>query len=289
MFARQRTGSVVCPSCGRLVGVNDEKCYHCGRPRPGMWGLTPLLRRLGQDLGFVELVIGGCALLYLATLLADTAHLSVGGGGFSLLSPSRESLFLFGASGAGPVLLYGRWWTLLSAGWLHGGLLHIVFNMLWLRQLAPAVAEYYGPARMVLVYTVAGVAGFGLSTVGPVFLPFLAPVLGGGGMTVGASAPIFGLLGALVWYGRRVSGAVGRQAWMFAALLFAFGFVWAHTGGNTDNWAHIGGFLGGLAVAALLNPLKPERVDHAIAALACLALSFGAIAASIVTGLRLPR
>jgi rhomboid protease GluP len=288
MFQRQRTGSVVCPSCGKLVGVNDAKCYNCGRPRPGMWGFTPLLRRLGQDLGFTELVIGGCALLYVATLLVDTSQIRLAGG-FSFLSPSGASLFLFGASGKVPVFDYDRWWTLLSAGWLHGGLLHIFFNVLWLRQLAPAVAEYYGPARMVLIYTAAGVVGFGLSTVGPVFLFVLAPLLGAGGMTVGASAPIFGLLGALVWYGRRVSGVVGRQAWMFAAILFAFGFVWAHTGGRTDNWAHIGGFLGGLAAAALLNPMKPERIDHVIAALACLLATAAAIAASVITGLHLLR
>lgn len=283
MFERQKTGSVVCPSCGRLVGVNEEKCYNCGRPRPGMWGFAPLLRRLGQDLGFVELVIGGCVLLYLATLAADPSGIRFSG--YSLLSPSGESLFVFGASGALPVFGYGRWWTPLSAGWLHGGLLHIFFNVMWIRQLAPAVAEMYGPARMVIVYTAAGLVGFGLSTAGPVFLPFLAFVLGGPGMTVGASAPIFGLLGALVWYGRRVSSVVGRQAWMWAAMLFVFGFLWP----NVDNWAHLGGFLGGLGAATLLDPMKPERTDHAIVAVVCLLAAAAAIAASIVTGLGILR
>ena len=63
------------------------------------------------------------------------------GGLFSMLSPSSRALFLFGASGALPVFAGGRWWTILSAGWLHGGLLHIFMNMMALRQLAPAVAE----------------------------------------------------------------------------------------------------------------------------------------------------
>jgi len=285
MFERQRTGSVVCPSCGRLVGVNDAKCYNCGRPRPGMWGFAPLLRRFGQDLGFVELMIGGCGLLYLAMLGVDFQGIRVAGGGFSFLSPSGPAVFLFGASGAVPVFHYGRWWTVLSAGWLHGGLLHIFFNVLWLRQLAPAVAEGYGPARMVIVYTASAVAGFGLSTLGPVFLYPLAGVLGGPGMTVGASAPIFGLLGALVWYGRRVSGAVGRQAWIYAAMLLVFGFLWP----NVDNWAHLGGFAGGLGTAALLNPMKPERPDHGLIALVCLLLSLAAIVASVITGLPLVR
>jgi rhomboid protease GluP len=183
------------------------------------------------------------------------------------------------------VLGYGRWWTLLSAGWLHGGLIHIVFNVLWIRQLAPAVAEFFGPARMVIVYVLGGVAGFALSTFGPVYLPLLGFLLGGPGTTVGASAPIFGLLGALIWYGRRVSSAIGVQAWSWAALLFAFGFLWP----NVDNWAHLGGFLGGLAVAPLLDPRKPERTDHVIVALVLLLASAGAVAWSVWTGRALLR
>ena len=61
--------------------------------------------------------------------------------------------------------MYGRWWTVLSASWLHGGVLHILFNMLWVRQLGPATAEIYGPGRMVIIYTVAGAVGFTLSSV----------------------------------------------------------------------------------------------------------------------------
>ena len=64
MFKRQTTGSVVCASCGSLVGVNDEKCYSCGRRNPGLWGFGPVLRRFGNDFGFVTLVVYGCAALY---------------------------------------------------------------------------------------------------------------------------------------------------------------------------------------------------------------------------------
>ena len=46
-----------------------------------------------------------------------------------MMSPGNESLFVLGASGALPVFGYGRWWTVLSASWLHGSVLHIVFNM----------------------------------------------------------------------------------------------------------------------------------------------------------------
>ena len=120
----------------------------------------------------------------------------------NLLSPNGSSLLLFGASGRLAGLLAGRWWTVLSAGWLHGGLLHIFFNVMWIRQLAPAVGEFYGPGRMVIIYTVAGVVGFA-PVRSPGCFPAFCRSCRARSLTVGASASIFGLLGALVYYGRR--------------------------------------------------------------------------------------
>src|SRR5215475_3043771 len=135
MLGRKRTGSVVCPSCGRLVGVNDKECLNCGRRNPGMWGLTGALRGLGRDAGFVQLVIGASVVLYGLSLILDIPGIT--SRGLSLIVPSSRSLFALGASGAFPVFRLGRWWTVLSASWLHAGLIHILFNMLWVRQLAP--------------------------------------------------------------------------------------------------------------------------------------------------------
>ena len=73
----------------------------------------------------------------------------------------------------------------------------------------------------------------------------------------------------MVHYGRRGPSSIGRQAWMWAAILFVFGFVM----NGVDNWAHLGGFLGGWAISSWLNPLRPERVDHVFAAVACLVLT----------------
>jgi rhomboid protease GluP len=281
LLRRQRTGSVVCPSCGKLVGVNDEKCLNCGRRNPGMWGFAQAFRRLGQDFGFAVVVIGGSIALYAAGLLIDPAGFGRGGL-FSALSPTTRSLFLLGASGAIPVFELGRWWTVLSAAWLHGGPLHLLFNVLWVRQLAPETAEAYGPARMVIIYTVSGVCGFLLSSLAGHYLLFLPRFLGGASFTVGASAPIFGLLGAIVHYGRRRgSSVVGRQALGYAVILGLFGFVMR----DIDNWAHLGGFVGGYLVARWLDPWLPERVDHVVAAFACLVAAVAAIAASVLTGL----
>jgi rhomboid protease GluP len=274
---RKRTGSVLCPSCGKLVGINDERCLSCGRRRPGMWGLTPALRRLGSDLGFATIVTVGCGLLYLLSLALDPG--GIGRGGLlTALSPSTKAMFLLGASGAVPVFDLGRWWTVLSAAWLHGGPLHLLFNVLWVRQLAPETAEAYGPARTVIIYTVAGVVGFFLSSAAGHFLPFLPSLLRGARLTVGASAPIFGLLGALVHYGRRRgSSGVSSQALTYAAILGLYGFLMP----GIDNWAHLGGFLGGYLVARVLDPWKEERTDHMIAALLCLLASLASIVVSL--------
>ena len=107
---RQTWGSVVCPSCGKLVGVQDERCFTCGRWNPGLWGFAPVLNRLGRDLGFTQLVIGGCIILYAITLLFDPSGIRAGGF-LNFLSPSAQSLFIFGASGSVPVFQLGRWWT----------------------------------------------------------------------------------------------------------------------------------------------------------------------------------
>jgi membrane associated rhomboid family serine protease len=284
MFNRQRTGSVVCPSCGNLVGVNDQRCYNCGRRNPGMWGFAPLLRRMGNDLGFTNIVIAGCTVIYLLTLLASDGHVGMGGL-FSMLAPSPQALFLFGESGAMPVFIFGRWWTILSASWLHGNLLHILFNMLWVRQLAPATGELFGASRLVIIYTVAGALGFLMSSVAGYVLPGV-PIIGGASYTIGASAAIFGLLGAMVLYGRRTGSSLVRgQAWSWAVILFVFGLVMP----GVDNWAHAGGFVGGYVAAAWLDPLRPERTDHMVIALGCIAATLASVVASVVHGLSLLR
>ncbi len=270
---------MICISCGYLVGVQDDKCYHCGRRNPGLWGFAPVIRHLGHDLGFVPFVTGACIVVYVLTLLGSGGHIGLAGGFLNFLSPDTCSIMEFGASGAIPVFYLGRWWTVLSASWLHGGLLHILFNVLWIRQLAPDVGELYGPGRMVIIYTVAGVAGFAASSFAGQYLLFMPAILRGAPLTLGASASIFGLLGALVYYGRRTgSQVVHSQAWFYAIILFMFGLVMV----GVDNYAHAGGFLGGYLTARLLDPLKPERVDHVLIAVICLALAVLSILASFI-------
>jgi rhomboid protease GluP len=264
---RQKTGSVVCASCGSLVGVKDEKCYTCGRRNPGLWGFGPVLRRFGNDFGFTTVIIYGCVGLFALSLV-----LTVVSGGdlfsgslFSILGPNRFAYEGLGAAGAYPVFVEGHWWTVLSAGWLHGGALHILFNLMWVRQLGPAVEDMYGGARMVIIYTIASAMGFLLSS----FLGAYAaiPFFSGAYYTLGASAPIFGLLGALVYYGRRGGSSLVRsQAMSYAVTMFVFGLIMP----GIDNGAHLGGFIGGYFAGKWLDPLKRERMDHFVGAAVCL-------------------
>jgi rhomboid protease GluP len=270
----------VCPSCGSLVGVRDEKCYTCGRSNPGLWGFGPALRQVGLDLGFVPLVIGACSVLYALTLLVSGSNIQMAG--LSILAPSSAALRLFGMSGAYPVFVQGEWWTLLSASWLHGGLLHIFFNMYWVRRFGSDTVALIGPARTIIVYTLAGAAGFLLSSSAGWFLAGTPiPLLRGATFTMGASASIMGLLGALAHYGRTSGSSLIRTEVKQYVIMFA---VWGLLMSGTDNYAHAGGFIGGYLVSGAMNPLTRERGDHLIAAVACLAATALAIVASIVHG-----
>jgi rhomboid protease GluP len=262
--------------------VNDAQCLTCGRRNPGLWGFTSVLRELGDDMGFLDLVLWSCGALFLATLVTNVEGIGKSAS-FSFLSPSIESLFLFGASGAIPVFGAGRWWTVLSASWLHGSALHILFNMMWVRDLLPPTARFYGAGRTVIIYVVAGLTGFLASSVIGAFAPFMPGPLRGGTITIGASASILGLAGAIFHYGRRTgSSEITRRARILGLSMLAFGFVMP----GVDNWAHLGGLAGGWLTAKVLDPLKPERGDHVLAAVACLVASLAAVLFSVATGFK---
>ena len=261
---RKRSGSVLCYACGKLNAMDAAVCFYCGRRQPGLWGFAPALGRLIGHVSVAKAITLVCGAAYLLALVLDPSALTRPRGLYNLLAPSSAALDALGMTGA-YALARGRWWTLLTAVYLHGGLLHIAFNMLWVNQLAPAVEEIYGRARLIVIYTAAGVLGFALSG------------LVGQQFTVGASGAVFGLLGAMVAYARRRGGTYGmavlRQYGMWAVVLFVLGFLMP--GVNVDNWAHAGGFAGGYLAALVLGPedARPERGSDRLAALATIALT----------------
>src|SRR5262245_2197780 len=266
MFRKTR-GAILCPYCGRLTNADARTCLVCGRRNPGLWGFAGPLRSLLRRRRFTDVVTVVCAVAYLLSLLIDPASVFRPRGVLPDFAPSSSALLALGATGAWPMRA-GRWWTLLTAIYLHAGILHILFNLLWIRQLGPAVEELYGPARTAVIFTISGVAGFALSNA--VDIP----------LTVGASGSIFGLLGAIVAYGRRRGGTFGamvlRQYGVWALVLFAFGFFMA----GVNNFAHAGGFLGGLACGYMLSfaEHRSESGVDQLLATGCLvltAISFG--------------
>lgn len=240
-----------------------------------MWGFAPTLTRLGRDMGFVPFVITSCVALYAITLLVDPPRI---GGLFDLLSPTNRSLLIFGGSGRYPVVEFGRWWTVLTASWLHGSVIHILLNMMSVRNVAPIVAEFYGASRMIIIYVVSGAVGFAASTMAGAYLPHI-PIIGGAEFTVGASASIAGLIGAVFFYGNRTgSTGIAQQAKTWIIMFLVMGALFP----VIDNWAHIGGLAGGYVCAKFLDPLYPERLDHFLIAIGSLVVSAAAIIISVL-------
>jgi rhomboid protease GluP len=253
---RKSTGAILCPRCGRLTHPEAVECLVCGLKRPGRWQWASGLARMIRAGSFTGLVTVACIALYVLSLVIDPAAALQPRGPFDLFSPGGRALDWLGMTGA-YAWDQGRWWTLLTAIYLHGSLLHILFNVLWIRQLGPAVEELYGPARLVIIFTVAGVAGFAVSNVMSSH------------PTVGASGAIFGLLGAMVAYGRRRGGAFGtlvlRQYGQWALVLFILGFFMS----GVNNLAHAGGFAGGFAAGLVLSfseRREESAVERALAA-----------------------
>jgi rhomboid protease GluP len=232
---------MLCPGCGKLIGVGEEKCPFCGAWRPGLYGFTPAIQRLfGRRLDLIGLIVGACVVLYIAALILQPDAIFHPSGIFSILSPGTRALYQLGMTG-GIAWQEGWWWTLLTAIYLHGGLLHIFFNVMWIRNLGPAVNDVYGPARGFVIFSVAGAVGFLLSNL-------VSP-----SPSIGASGSIFGLLAALIVYGRKHGGsAMTSQLWQWAVLMFAMGFFMS----GVNNWAHLGGFGGGWLAATTM------RFDH---------------------------
>lgn len=277
MFKRQTSGTCACFFYNQLISVNDRTCPNCKHKNPSLWGYSRVVRGLGADLGFTKIIMGGCLVLYLATLLVDLEHIK-NDGISNLLSPSIASLWLFGASGSKPVFEWGCWWTVLSAGWLHGSLLHIAFNMAWVNDLALKVAEAFGAGRLVIIYTVAIISGFLLSGLAGEYLP---SSFQGAATAIGASGGIFGLLGALVAYGQVTKdAAVKQELWLLAIVMFAIGFITP----QVDNWGHFGGFAGGYLISRVpgISPRQPEGLGQLGLAIGCLAITLLSIFASIV-------
>jgi rhomboid protease GluP len=217
-----------------------------------------------SKISFVDGIVLACFVLYALGIVLSLPNSLSYGGIFGTLSPSNEALYKLGMGGRIPWQL-GRWWTLLTATYLHGGILHILFNMLWLRRTGHWVEELFGASRFIIIYTLAGILGSLVSS------------LAGTSFFVGASGAIFGLFGALIFYGRQRGGTFGSAIFKQAAILAVISFVLGLVMPGVDNWGHLGGFIGGLLAGIVLSYEEKKRQTlrmHIIAALTLVLVIF---------------
>jgi rhomboid protease GluP len=228
----------MCPNCRAFINSSDRICPYCqaqvgpraiDRREPGaiLGGLIPQAH-------FTTSMI----LLLNLGLFAATALFSMrSGNGGGWMDVDGLTLFRFGAKYRAAIF-EGQWWRLVTAGFLHGGLFHILMNSWVLFDLGAQVEQIYGVRRLLVLYFAATVFGFAAST------------YWSAGLSVGASAGLFGLIGAMIALGVRHKTAMGQAIrgmyirWAIYGL--AFGLL---PGFRVDNAAHIGGLTAGFACA----------------------------------------
>ncbi len=228
----------MCPNCRAFITTDDKVCPYCEAqvapkaverraPADALGGLIPHARFTTM---MILLINAG---LYVAMVLHSTRSAAQGGG----LDLDLNTLLDFGAK-YGPAIMAGQWWRLITAGFLHGGLLHILMNSWVLFDLGAQVEESFGTSRYLVLYFVSTITGFLASF-------YWSPTL-----SIGSSAGIFGLIGAMIALGVRDRSSYGAAVrslymrWAIYGLLMGLLPFFA-----TDNAAHIGGLIGGFVVA----------------------------------------
>lgn len=157
----------------------------------------------------------------------------------------EDVLLLWGAKD-NALIHAGQYWRLVTPIFLHAGLLHVGFNLYALYVIGPPVEARFGPKRFLFVYLYSGVAGV------------LASMAFSSDLSVGASGAIFGLIGAYAVYlyqHRELFGPGGRRTLLNLVLIAVVNLVIGLAPG-IDDWAHLGGLLGGSLLAGSIGPLN---------------------------------
>jgi rhomboid protease GluP len=239
----------MCPNCRAFITDSDKTCPYCGvqvgrravetrEPAPILGGLIPQAH-------FTTILI----LLINAGLFAATLMLSKSYGG------DVYALVALGAK-FGPEITEGHeWWRLVTAGFLHGGWAHILMNSLFLYSLGAQTEQIYGTARFLVIYLVSSVAGF--------YLSFL---LNPQTVSIGASAGMSGLIGAMLAFGVQHRSRLGPQVRDFYVrqVVFIVAIALIPNSG-VDNMAHMGGIAGGFAAGWVAGlPVRSTREREAM-------------------------
>jgi len=258
--------SILCPNCRKLISADEPNCPYCGLARPDLLNMAGIIRKIFA-LNPILTIIYVNIFFYVVSLLLNPTGIFSGGGFLSFLSPSGQSLLLLGATGTFPVFGFNRYWSLVSASFLHGGIIHLAFNMMALYQLGPFVLHVFGFHRFFSIYILTGIAGFAVS------------LIFGVDFTIGASASICGLIGAIVYYGKNRGGEFGqaiyKQALGWIIGLIIFGLIFK----SINNWAHGGGVISGILLAMLMgyNEKRDETAKQKLLAYVCILVTLGVL------------
>jgi rhomboid protease GluP len=245
-----------CIRCGRqLPSFSFKKiCQWCVQHEAAQRGegndyqpviTQPWVRRSESSITLTQVIFGACIAVYLAMAIASGSPVDFPG----------NILRHFGAN-FGPDTLSGQWWRLITYMFLHGGVMHIFFNMWCLWDLGRLCESLYGRWTYAAIYIITGIAG-GLASVG------WNPVV----LSVGASGAVFGLAGALIasfYLGEFSLPRLAISGTLRSLVIFAvFNIVIGQFFGGVDNACHIGGLVSGLILGALIARLAP-RVDNPV-------------------------
>lgn len=271
----QRCSRSICPDCMRdaAVGFQCPECVAEGRKttrqaRTAYGGLRPtnasittiVLMALNLGVWVIIQATGryGSRLYELFGLTpTGTCSLDSGGGFYPAVGSDAVCAQIPNTVWV-PGVADGSYWQLLSAAFTHVELWHLAVNMLALYFLGPQLEMVLGRARFLALYVLSGLAG-------SVLVYWAADPQG---TTVGASGAIFGLMGALLVIAHKVGGNV-QQLLMWLGLNAVITF----TVPNVSWQGHLGGFLGGALIAALLvyAPRGPRRTTVQVAGLVAFA------------------
>jgi rhomboid protease GluP len=202
---------------------------------------TPWARRGESTITLTQVLLGANVAVFIAMLLAS--------GSLGDFTGQLEANF---GANFGPYTLSGQWWRLLTYMFLHGGFMHIAFNMWCLWDLGALCESLYGRWTYAAVYITTGVAG-GIASVG--WNPSV--------LSVGASGAIFGLAGALAasFYLGEFSLPKAAIQGTLRSLVFFIGFnvLFGSMFSGIDNACHAGGLVSGLILGALIARFAPDQ------------------------------
>jgi len=238
----------MCRHCRAFIPASEQVCTECheplGRPYAQRMASGAALAGLVPPTHLTTLII----LLINGALFAATMLLSLKKSGEAFASIDGYVLYAFGAKEGASILAGRQWWRLFTAGFLHGGILHILMNSWALYDLGAQVEEAYGTARFIVFYLVSSAAGF------------LASCFWSRALSIGASAAIFGLIGAMIAYGYRNRTRLGQFTKAIYGRWAVYGLLFSLMPG-IDMAAHIGGLAAGFVLAYLGDTPAPKLID----------------------------